>query len=275
MPADLLAERLALAGVLERRVEARPGQADRARRDGVAAVVDSAHGDLEALALLADAVLQRHAHVVEVDLAGIAGVDAELALDRARGQTGHAPLDDERADATVFLRPVERGEDQEVVGDVGQADPDLGAVEDVRVAVTTGGRGQAGGVGAGTGLGQPERGQLLALRLGREETLLLILRAPLQQGQRVEPDVHAHHHPKGRIGALELLAQDAQADVVQAGPAVLLGDRCAQEAQLAHPAEHLAVHFVLGVPLADMGLYLGGGEVAHGRLDETVLVGQR
>ena len=37
-----------------------------------------------------------------------------------------------------------------------------------------------------------------------------------QQRQRVEADVDAHHHAEGGVGALELLAQDAQADVVEA-----------------------------------------------------------
>ena len=69
---------------LTRRIEARLGQPDRADCHRVAALVDGAHGDREALALLADAVLDRDAHVVEVDLAGVAGPDAELALDRPR-----------------------------------------------------------------------------------------------------------------------------------------------------------------------------------------------
>ena len=82
--ADLLAERLALVGVLERRVEARLGEPDGAGGDGEPALVDRAHRDQEALALLADPVLDRHAHVVEVDQAGVAGPDAELAVERAR-----------------------------------------------------------------------------------------------------------------------------------------------------------------------------------------------
>ena len=81
--ADLLAKRLALVGVLERRIEARLGEAHRAGRNREAALVDRAHRDREALAFLADAVLGGHANVVEVDLAGIAGMDAELGFDGA------------------------------------------------------------------------------------------------------------------------------------------------------------------------------------------------
>ena len=48
---------------------------------------------------------------------------------------GNAALDDEGRDPLVALRAVDGGEDEEVVGGVGQADPDLAAVEDVPIAV--------------------------------------------------------------------------------------------------------------------------------------------
>ena len=77
-----------------------------------------------------------------------------------------------------------------------------------------------------------------------------------------------------RVGPLELLAQEREADVVHAGAAVALGDRRAQEAQLGHPGEDLAVDLALLVPLADVGQDLGLGERAGGLLDEPVLVRQ-
>ena len=48
------------------------------------------------------------------------------------------------------------GEDEEMVGDVGQGDPDLGAVEDVVVAVAAGSGLEIGRVGADARLGQAE-----------------------------------------------------------------------------------------------------------------------
>ena len=93
--ADRLAEGLALVGVLDAGVEAGAGEPDRAGADGEAALVDAAHGDLEALALLADAVLDRDADVVEGELAGVASADAQLALDRAGRETLHAALEHE------------------------------------------------------------------------------------------------------------------------------------------------------------------------------------
>ena len=51
-------------------------------------------------------------------------------------------------------------------------------------------------------------------------------------------------------------------------------DRGAEEALLGHPREDLAVDLALRVPLADVRVDLGLGELAHGLLDEAVLVGR-
>ena len=98
---------------------------------------------------------------------------------------------------------------------------------------------------------------------------------PLHQRQRVEPDMDAHDHAEGGVGALQLLAQDAEADVVHASAAPALPDGRAQEPQLAHLLEDVAADLALRVPLADVRLDLGRGEVAHRLLHELVLVRQR
>src|SRR6185503_5342670 len=107
--ADLLAERLALVGVADRRVHTGLGEADRSRGDGVPALVDRAHRDEEAVALLADPMLLRDHHVVEVDQAGIAGPDAELAVQSPGREALHATFHEERRHALVLLRAVDRG----------------------------------------------------------------------------------------------------------------------------------------------------------------------
>ena len=195
-------------------------------------------------------------------------------MERAGRQAGHPALEHERRHALVLLAPVDRGEDQEVVGDVRQRDPDLLAVEPVRVAVSASRRLEVPGVRPDAGLGQPERGQLLATRLRDEPALALLLGPPLEQGQRVEPDVDALDDTERGVGTLQLLAQDPEADVVHPGPAIRLGDRGAQEPELAHLGEDLAMDLALLVPLADVGQDLGLGEGAHALLHEPVLVGQ-
>ena len=109
---------------------------------------------------------------------------------------------------------------------------------------------------------------------GHEPALALLLGRPLQEGQRVEPDVDALDDPEGGVGAFELLAQDREADVVHAGAAVGLGDRRAEEPLLAHPREQLAREATVLVPVADVRQDLGLGEGSGALLDEAVLVGQ-
>src|SRR6266540_2833025 len=273
--ADLLAKRLPLAGVRHGCVQGGLAETDGPRRNGVAALVDRAHRDEEALALLAHAILQRHLAVVEVDDAGVAGSNAELAVQRRRGEAAEPPLDDEGRDGPMTLRPVQRGEDEEVVGDVRQADPDLLAVEDVAVAAPSGRRLECAGVRAHPGLGEPERGELFAPRLGHEVALALVLAPPLEEGEGIEADVDALQDAESRVRPLELLAQDGEADVIHAGTAVALGNRGAEEAQLAHPGEDLAVDLAARVPVANVGQDLRLGEGAGALLDEPVLVRER
>ena len=83
------------------------------------------------------------------------------------------------AETVVLLRAVDDGEDQEVVGNVGQRDPHLGAVEDVVIAIAHDGRLDRTGVGTGVRLGQPKGGDLVAVRLGNEPALLLLFGAPI------------------------------------------------------------------------------------------------
>ena len=85
----------------------------------------------------------------------------------------------------------------------------------------------------------------------------------------------AHDHAKGGVAALQLLAQDAQADVIHARSAVRLGDGRAQEPEFAHPVEDFTMDLALLVPGSDVRRDLGRHEVAHGLLDEDVLRGER
>jgi len=81
-------------------------------------------------------------------------------------------------------------------------------------------------------------------------------------------------HAERGIGALQLLAQDREADVVHPRAAVRLGDRSAEEALLGHLREDLAMDLALLVPLADVGQDLGLGKCSGGLLDEAVLVAE-
>ena len=199
----------------------------------------------------------------------------ELAVERPGRQPLHPPLEEERRHALVLLRPVDRGEHEEVVGEVGQADPDLLAVEAVGAAVAPGRRREVAGVGPDAGLGQAERRELLAAGLGHEPALALLLGPPLEQRERVQPDVDALDDAERGVGPLELLAQDREADVVHAGAAVALRDRRAEEALLGHLRRTARGESRPPRPTARMfGQDLGLGERAGRLLDEAVLVGE-
>ena len=186
----------------------------------------------------------------------------------------HPALEHERGHALVLLRPVDRREDQEMVGEVGEGDPDLLAVEPVGVAVAAGRGLEVARVGADARLGQAERGELLAACLRDQPALALLLGAPLEEGQRVEADVDALDDAERGVGTFQLLAQDREARVVHPAAAVRLRDRRAEEPELAHLREQLAVDLALLVPIADVRQDLGLGEGPHALLDEPVLVGQ-
>jgi hypothetical protein len=90
--ADGLAELDALLGVRDGRLKGALGDAQRLGRDADAAAVQRGHGDLEALALLAQQVFLRDLHIVEDQLAGGGGADAQLVVVVAEGQSPSSPF---------------------------------------------------------------------------------------------------------------------------------------------------------------------------------------
>ncbi len=225
-------------------------------------------------ALLAEAVLLGHEQVLEGQQPGVAGADAELAVQGAGCQPGHAALEQKGRDPAPATGAVDRGKDQEVVGDVGEADPDLAAVQDVAAVDSPGGGLEVRGVGSDVGLGQAERRELLAARLRDEPAPALLLGPPLQDRQRVESDVDALDHAERGVGPLELLAQEREGDVVGPGAAVVGRDGRSEEAQTPQLLEDLPMDLALLVPRPDERQDLRFGELARRLLDETLLVRQ-
>ncbi len=266
---------LPLVGVLHRRLQARPDDADRAGGDREPALVERVHRDLEALALCADQVLGRHLHVREEELAGRARPDAQLVLDLAGLDALPRALDDERRDAAVGGVGVGLGEDELVVGLGGVRDPVLLAVQQIgAVGLADRGGQHRRHVGSGGRLGQAEAAELLALRHRLEVLALLLLAAVAQQRQRVQADVHRDQRPEGRLAPLDLLADQRLAHVVEAGAAVLDRDRRAQEPELGHPLDDPHVEVVVDVVLLRDRQHPPVDELAHRLLDRALLVSQ-
>ena len=117
------------------------------------------------------------------------------------------------------------------------------------------------------GLGEAEAADPLAAGQLGQELLALRLGAELEDGQHHQAALHAHHAAVAAVHALDLACDEAVADVVQPGAAVLLRDGGAQQAQLAHLAEDAGVGFLLAEGLeharAELVLAVGAGGVAH------------
>ena len=174
--ADGLAELNPLLGVLHGGLIGPLGDAQRLSRDADTAAVQGGHGDLEALALLAQQVLLGDLHVVEVQLAGGGGTDAHFVVVLFKGKALPALFHDEGGDAPGTDAGGGDGEDHIGVGLAAVGDKDFLAVEEVVVPHVLGGGLGAAGVGAGIGLGQAEGPHLFAgAQIGQILFLLLLI----------------------------------------------------------------------------------------------------
>ena len=147
---------------------------------------------------------------------------------------------DEGGDALVASGAVGHREQHADVGDRAVGDPVLGAVDHPLVAVAGGGGALRRRVGAGLGLGEARSSRASCPRAsGVSQRLLLLVGAELVDRIADQRVVDAHDHAGRRAGAADLLHREHVADVVDAGAAVLLGDRHAEEAELGHARHQL------------------------------------
>src|SRR5262249_2015754 len=151
---DGLAELPALLRVRRGRVEGRLGDPDRHRADHGPRVIQGQHRNPEALTLLPETVLHGDFAVLEVEGDRRGRADPHLALLLSDGEARELRLDEEGGDPLGPFGPVDGGEqgDDARVRAVGA--PELGAVEDVAVALVDRGRPQRGRVGARVRLGE-------------------------------------------------------------------------------------------------------------------------
>ena len=127
---------------------------------------------------------------------------------------------------------------------------------------------------AGVGLGQRVAAELLAARERRQQPRLLLGRAVALDRRGGQPGVHRDGDREAGVVARELLDDQAERGVVEAGAAVLLGDGHAQHAELGQRAQRVERDVVVGVPGGGVGRNLALAELAHERLDLALGVGQ-
>ncbi|MNF90364.1 hypothetical protein D3C84_729240 [compost metagenome] len=267
-----LAERFTLTGVVARHLEGRAGHAHRLRGDADAPAFEVGQGDAVTVTLLAQALGDRYAQVLEGDLAGVRGMLAELVLDAHHLVAGAVGRHDEGADAALAGRRIGDGEDDHRAGVLAGGDELLGAVEHVAVAVATGAGAQVAGVGAGLRLGEGEGADLLAARQRDEEAALLLVVAEAQDRHAAHRVVHAHDGRAGAVAGGDFLQGHGVAQVAGLRAAPVFRHQHAHEPQLAHLGDGLGRETVLAVPLGGKGLQPFPGELAGHVADLHVLL---
>ncbi|MNN21613.1 hypothetical protein D3C81_1349420 [compost metagenome] len=235
-------------GVLAGVFQCSTGHAHRLRGYADAAAFQVAQGDAVSLALLAQAATGRKAQVVELDLAGVRGVLAELVLDAHDAVAGGIGGHDEGADALLARRRVGDGEDDHHAGMAAGGDELLGAVQHIVVAVASGAGAQVAGIGTGLGLGEGEGADHLARGQRLQEALLLLLAAVLEDGHAAHRVVHAHDGGAGAVTGGYLLQSHGVGQVAGGRAAPLFRHQHAEEAQLGHLAQGLDGETMLAVP---------------------------
>mmetsp|Transcript_34394 Transcript_34394/g.106254 ORF Transcript_34394/g.106254 Transcript_34394/m.106254 type:complete len:422 (-) Transcript_34394:21-1286(-) len=262
---DGLAHRLALLGVVARLLHRAAGHADGADGDGRAGEVEGLHGDLEAVADLAEHVLLRHDDVVELDAAGVAAALAHVDLLLAAGDARRVAVDDEADEAALAL-----GKHEEPVGDATVGDPHLGAVDDPLVALLLGGRLEARDVGPGGGLRDAVGG--LDRGLGAAAEVLLLLRVGARdEDRRLGEAVGLDGGRDAGARPRDLLLDDDAVHARGADAAARLGDVHVDEAELPRLLEDVLRVLHRLVVLGGGRLHHVGGELVRGLLDLALL----
>jgi hypothetical protein len=112
--------------------------AERARCQHRALVVEAGHQHVDAAADLAQHVFFRHFAIVEHQLAGVGTAHAELVELLRGGKSLHSLFDDEGGHAARTGAGISLGIDHQRIGDRAVGDPHLAAVDDETVALLLG-----------------------------------------------------------------------------------------------------------------------------------------
>ena len=248
---------------------------DGLRRDPGPTALERLHRDREALALVAEAVADRHPQPVERELRRGRAADPHLVLGAGDREARAIGLDEDRGQAAARLLGVRvrHGEHDDVVRDAGVADEPLRAVDHVVVAVTDRAGPDPGRVGARVGLGEGERDQPLARGEAREPACLLRLAAGDLDRDRAQRLDREHQARRGARAA-ELLDREAQREQVRAEAAVRLGERDAEDVVLGEQAADVVGPLGGAVDLRRPGGDALVGELADRVAEEHLLLGE-
>ena len=232
---------------------------------------------------LAEQVLLGHDRVLEDQLTRVAGPPAHLVLLLARpdarrlrqvlavphaqpagGLAVHRVLgDDEAGDALVAPAGLGPGGHREDLAHAGVGDEDLGAVEDVVVALVHRRRGGAPRVAAGARLGEAEPAEHPAGGQQRDVAPPLLFGAELDDGGGAQVGVGADGERVARVHLGHFVDRDVVGELIHSRAAQLLRPGHAEETELAHLLHVVPRKGGGAVELARDRGDLGAGELAH------------
>ena len=237
------------------------------------------HGNLEALAQLAQHVLLGNAAVREDQLVCRGSADTHLLLLGAEGETGSSLLHDEGGDFLDLPAPLLDGaghcENDIYVSFLAVGDEDLGAVDDIVVPVCHSLGLLALSVSTCSGFGEAECAQLFALSKGNQVFLLLLFRTESHNGIAAQGSVRGNDDACGAADLGKLFHAHNVGQRIAALSAVLLGNRDAQETVLRHLAGGLPGKFFGFIHLLSEGLYFFFGKLSEQRTCHFMLFAQR
>ena len=237
-------------------------------------------GDGPALPFLTHAVFDRHADVVEEFL--VEHVPAIQGDDRLHADAGGFQVDQQAGDALLLLAAVVGTHQREhAVGAVGIAGPDLGAIDNIVVAIQHSGGFQRRQIGARAGLAIALAPDFFAGQDFRQVAGFLLRRAVDEQYRA--DHARAEMHGARRAAHEKLFLEDVFFGEGETGAAVLRVPVRRDPAGLrqhAHPALEVvaaeldaAIHLVLdvrrqifggeGADLGAEGLFVGGETQVH------------
>ena len=183
-----LAELAALAAVGERGVVGANGVPERAGGDGQPGRGEDLGGSILEGVRAGEAIAGGDAHAGHFDVGLPHGATAALALDHPRLEPGSTAFDQEALDLVILGVP---RPDHDDVGHPPVADPLLGTVDHVLVALAAGRGLQRHGVRPMIWLGQRERAESLTPGHRRQPALLLLLAAEHSDRAHRQPGLNA------------------------------------------------------------------------------------
>ena len=278
---DAATELDTLMGVLDDLFHGAFAQAQGLRGNTDAAAVQGSHGDIEALALLAQQTVCGDAAVLHDQLTGGRTADAHLLFVLADREAGVGALHDESGDllAGLFGIPLigddaGNGDDDKYIGKAGVGDEDLGAVEHPVIAIQHGNGLLALRVGAGTRLGEAERADPFAAAQLGQVIFLLLLGAVFIDGSTAQGGVGGKDNAGGAADLGKLFDRHDIGEDVAAGAAVLFGEIDSHHAQLSHLLDGLFGEALFLIHLSSQGLYFILGKLTVHFLHHGLLFGE-